>query len=267
MQANTDLIGALQQPISDDGHGGKKIALEEIINRGLFGTNEAREQLGQMAFQVTDPRVDPNLRNQFYSLTAANFEKELAEDPNNLRTREFAATFYARFGQNEKALANFQKAIELSPNRQSTYLDLSMTYISIGNYPAAEEKAKIAYDLDSANPDAALTYATALIYNHKNDESDKVIKPLRDKKYAAAYDTRIVNAYGNMKEFDKVIELVNGKIAAGYASARDYFAIAGAYAETKQKDKAIGALQTAEGLDSTLKDQADSLIQQLKSGK
>ena len=263
--ANLDLINAIRPDgvLVDDGHGNKKIALEEVVNRGLFGTGEAREQLAQFAVQTLDPRIPDALRKQFYTLTAAQFDDELKNDPENVRTQSFTATFYARFGQYDKALEHFKAAIKLSPNRQSNYLDLGMMYISMSRYADAEAVIKKAYELEPANGDAGVAYATALIYNKKPELAQPVLATLG----TSAFDARIVNALGNSGYYQQVVALENEKIAQGLATGRDYFALAGGYASLGQKDKAFEAIDKAVSVDASLKDQGDQLKTQINAGR
>ncbi len=263
--ANLDLINAIRPDgvLVDDGHGNKKIALEEVVGRGLFGTGEAREQLAQFAVQTLDPRIPESLRKQFYELTAAQFTEELKNDPENVRTQSFTATFYARFGQYDKALEHFQTAIKLSPNRQSNYLDLGMMYISMGRYTDAEAVIKQAYDLEPANTDAGVAYATALIYNKKPDAAQPILMTIGQ----LAFDSRIVNALGNSGYYAQVVALENEKIAQGLANGRDYFSLAGGYASLGQKEKALEAVEKAVSVDASLKEQADQLKAQIGAGR
>jgi len=267
INANVALINSIRPEgiLVDGPNGQKKIAMKEILDLGLFGTTEGREQLAQLAVQTQDPRVPENIRKMFHDTAAAEFDKELAADPDNVRMRSFAATFYARFGEYEKALEQFNKAIELSPTRQSTRLDLAMMYVAVRDYPRAEEQAKIAYDFANTNPDAILTYATTLIYQKKLALVDEVLASRKDT--PTAYDSRIINAYGNIGQYQKVVELVNEKIARGFGSGRDYFSLAGGYATLGDKAAAIAAVEKGMSLDAGLKDQGTQLIEQINGAK
>ena len=213
--------------------------------------------------QTLDSRIPAVIRERIYILTAAQFEDQLKNDPDDVRTQSFAATFFARFQQYDKALLHYNKAIALSPTRQSTYLDLAMMYLSMGRYADAEATAKQAYDILPANTNAGLAYATTLIYQKKVDEASIITANLGD----TAFDNRIVNAYGNGGYFTKVVELENEKIAKGLADGHDYFALAGGLASLGQKEQAIAAINKAVSLDGSLKDQGDQLIKQLNAGR
>ena len=263
--ANLALISAIRPDgvLVDDGHGNKKIALQNVVDQGLFGTGEAREQLAQFAVQTLDPRIPQEIRQQFYNLTASEFDKELASDPDNVRTQSFAATFYARFSQYDKSLEHFKRAINLSPNRQSNYLDLAMMYVTAGRYAEAESTAKTAYDLLPENPDAGVAYVTALIYQRKLD----VALPILQNMGNAAFDNRIVNSLGKNGYYDKVILFENEKIARGLATGRDYFTLAGGLASIGQKQSALEAIDKAVSVDPSLKDDGDQLKQQISAGR
>jgi O-antigen ligase/Tfp pilus assembly protein PilF len=263
--ANEDLINAIRPDgvLVDDGHGNKKIALEEVIERGLFGSGEAREQLAQFAVQTLDPRIPEAIRKQFFEATAREFDQELKNDPENVRTQSFAATFYARFGQYDQALQHFQEAIKLSPNRQTNYIDLAMMYVSMGRYDDAYQVAKKGYELEPANADAGVAYATALIYAKRIADTGPVLEKLG----SSAFDSRIVNAMGNSGYYEQLIALENEKIARGLATGRDYFSLAGGYASIGDKQKAFQAIDTAVSVDPSLKDDAEKLKTQIDAGR
>jgi O-antigen ligase len=267
INANIALIKAIRpEGILVDGANGKKeIAIEAILDQGLFGSGEAREQLAQIALQTADPRVPAELRQQFFDLTASEFEQTIADDPTNLRTISFAAAFYMRFGQFDKALTYFKRAIDLSPRHQGAYLDLSQMLSMQGKYQEAEEVAKVGYELAPAYGDAALSYAIALVYQKKIDEAGKVLAPFAGS--VMIYDSRLVNAYGNSRYYDKVIEVLNEKIAKGAASGRDYFSLAGAYSGLNNNAQAAAMIEKAISLDAGLKDQGEQMLKELRGGK
>jgi len=266
IDANISLIKAIRPDgVLVPGEGNtKKIAIKDVLDLNLFGTSEAREQLAQLAVQTQDPRVPENIRSLFHKTASDEFAKELARDPNNVRTLTFAAMFHARFGEYDKSFPLYDRAIQLAPKRQSIYVDLSATYLSRNDYGNAEQVARAGYELEKANNEAALAYAVTLAYQKKSDLVKVVMAPLNET--AQAFDSRLINAYGTTGQFVNVIELVNEKIARGFAGGRDYFAIAGAYLEMGQTDASIGAIEKAISVDASLKEQGESMIKQIKEG-
>jgi len=264
MNANTALINAIRPEtiMIDEGNGKKSIAMAQVLDPDLLGTNEAREQLIQIAIQAADPRVDPTVRQQFYDLTSSEIEKVLAEDPANLRVHSFAAAFYSHYQQYDKALIEYNKSIELSPTRQSTYYDLVTLYLLQGKVTDAEQTAKKAFDIDPATPDARSVYANVLIHEQKYADAEVLMKEFVGT--SEYYDPQIVNAYGYMKNYAKVIELLNLKIAKNEMTAQDYFPLGAAYAGVGQMQNAIAAITKAGELDTSLKAKADEMIGQLQ---
>ncbi|MEK7118091.1 MAG: O-antigen ligase family protein [Patescibacteria group bacterium] len=266
IDANIALINAIRPDgiLVTSANGQKEIALKAVLDRGLFGSGEAREQLAQIALQAADPRVPENIREQFFDLTQREFEREIADNPTALRTISFAAAFYLRFGQYDKAREYFTKAIELSPKRQQSYLDLSQLFLIQNDYKNAEAVAKTAYELEPHYPDAALAYATALVYQKNPDETEKVLAPFAGT--PLVYDGRLINAYGTNNYFGKVVELVNEKIANGNASGRDYFLLAGGYSGLAQHTQAIAAIQKGMSLDANLQAEGEKMLGQFNGG-
>ena len=140
---------------------------------------------------------------------------------------------------------------------------LQWLYISMGQYQEAENTAKKAYDLYPQNGNAGVAYATALVYNKKADQALALVKTLGD----SGLDTRIINAFGAVGFFDKVVEFENERIARGIATGRDFFSLAGGLAAMGKKAEAIAAIQKGVSVDSSLKDQGDQVIKQIEAGK
>lgn len=270
INANYALIQALRNPIADDGKGGRTFALKRVLDQRLFGTSEAREQLGQLAFQALDPRIDEKTRSAIFQYASSEFDDEIKNDPNNLRLLSFAGLLNSRYsnvpGAFEKAVEYFERALKVSPRRQSVYLDFGSLYAAQGQYDRALALWKQAYDLDRSYPDAALYYAIGLVYTGDFVAANEVLGPLRASQAPQAYDQRLVNAYGNARRFDLVVDTINAKIAAGQANGRDYLVLGVAYSELKNSEKAIAALEKAIELDPGVKDQAQQFINEIKRG-
>jgi O-antigen ligase/tetratricopeptide (TPR) repeat protein len=268
INANYQLIDALRNPIVDDGKGGRVISVKNVLDLDLFGTSEAREQLGQLAFQALDPRLDEKTRSEIFQLASQEFDEELRDDPKNLRYLSFAGLLYSRYanvqGSFEKAEEYFRRALEVSPKRQNVYMDFGSLYAAQGQYPKALELWKQAYELDKTYPDAALFYAIGSVFTEDYATADEVMRPFIEDKSPQPYDTRLINAYGNKGRFDKVVEIITAKISAEKAGARDYMALGGAYIELKENAKALASFETAIAMDPTLKDQIQPFIDQVK---
>ena len=126
----------------------------------------------------------------------------------------------------------------------------------------AQATAKKAFDIDPATPDARSVYANVLIHQARYAEAEELLKEFVGT--SEYYDPQIVNAYGYMKNYAKVIELLNLKIAKNEMTAQDYFPLGAAYAGAGQIQNAITAITKAGEIDTSLKAKADEMIGQLQ---
>lgn len=257
ISANRELITAISKAVIPVPNGEPIIPIEAVLEKKLFGRTEAREQLGNLAFQALDPRVDPKLRQRVYTLAEKNLRDEITNDPNNLRYHSFLASLYARYGKYPEAENEFKRGLELSPNRQALLLEYGGTLLTQGRVDDALPVLKKAYDLD-ALPDGRTFYAIALIYKGQIAEAENVLAPTKGT--PQEYDSRIISAWGIARRFDKIVALTNEKIAKGEAVGRDYLSLGGALNELGQKAKAREAVLKAIELDPSLKDQGEAFL-------
>lgn len=81
-------------------------------------------------------------------------------------------------GKYEDADNAFQRAIQLSPNDVTARHQYSTFFYYSRQYEKQLEQAKVAYKLDPLSFVIANSYATALAYNHKYDEAEKLMKKI-----------------------------------------------------------------------------------------
>lgn len=81
-------------------------------------------------------------------------------------------------GKREEAIKAFEKAIRLSPNDLTARHQYATFFYYTKQYEKQLEQAKIAYSLDPLSFATANGYATALAFNHKYDESERLLKKL-----------------------------------------------------------------------------------------
>ncbi|WP_298238815.1 adenylate/guanylate cyclase domain-containing protein [uncultured Algibacter sp.] len=79
-------------------------------------------------------------------------------------------------GNHQAAEDAFQKAISLSPNDLTTRHQYATFYYYTRQYVKQLEQAEIAYRLDPLSFVTANSYATALAFNHKYDEAERILK-------------------------------------------------------------------------------------------
>jgi len=263
IQGNIGLINAIRNPVSRALDGSIDVALKKVIDEGGFGNSEAREQLGQIALQAQDPKIDPSVRDTIVNMTLAEIEDEAKNDPNNLRTQFFLGTFYERYQMYDKSLAILNHAVALSPKRQLTLIQLGILHLNRGDLPSARESFKTAYELETKNPEAAAFYVIALLATGENAKADEITASLKG---AERWDNRLVLGYARVKRFDVVATLLGEKITAGAADGQTYIALAGAFNEMKDKAKAIEVLNAGIEKFPDIKDSATKMIEDIEKG-
>jgi O-antigen ligase/tetratricopeptide (TPR) repeat protein len=263
IQANRGLINGLRNPITRSLDGTIEIALKKVIDRGGFGNGEAREQLGQIALQAQDPKIDQSVRDKIVSIALAELEDEAKNDPNNLRTQFFLGTFYERYQQYDKALTTLNHAIALSPKRQLTLIQMGILHLNRGDNASAREVFKTAYELDTRYSEAASFYIISLLATGDNVKADEILASIKG---SERWDNRLVLGYARAKRFDVVVRLLTEKSESELADGQTYVALAGAYNEMKDKTKAIETLKKGIEKFPDIKNTAEGMIQDIQKG-
>jgi len=243
---------------------------KEAIAYGTFGTPEAREQLIQMASRVATLEGAPeNAKQEFFALAREEMLKQIAEVPNDARYEIIIGSFLNRFRQNDEAIAHLERAIELSPGKQTTYFELGSVYLNIGNYEKALEVMKEAYDLEPSNPQARDIYAIAAIYAGDRALAEELLIPAYGT--IEVEDNRFINAFAAVKDYDTVIAIWESRIAkreeAGTITSQDYVSLAAAYLESGQRQKTIETLEQAIAINPQFKDQGEYYINEIRAGR
>jgi TolB-like protein/DNA-binding winged helix-turn-helix (wHTH) protein len=99
-------------------------------------------------------------------------EKAIQLDPLLAEAHEALAVIFARDGQWEQAEKSFRRAIELDPNRSSTYLNYSDWLLTVlGRNDEALQQLRVAEKLDPLSPQVHRSLAWALIDVGRYDEA------------------------------------------------------------------------------------------------
>lgn len=173
---NTTLIRALSER-STEGPTRNLSFFKEAIAYNSFGTAEVREQLAQITMNGFDrTRGVSDTQRKFIETAGVELEKQAAELPDDARYQVFAGSFLMQTGRIDLGLPYLQKAMELSPKKQSILFQLGSAYYNQKNGAKAEELFKQAYELDTSYQDAERFYLQVLMANGKRDEATRVLQ-------------------------------------------------------------------------------------------
>jgi len=99
-------------------------------------------------------------------------EKAIELDPLLAEAHEALGVVFARDGQWEQAEKSFRRAIELDPNRSSTYDDYAEWVLNVlGRTEEALQQLRVAEKLDPLSPEVHKSLAWALILAGRNEEA------------------------------------------------------------------------------------------------
>ncbi|MEK7133871.1 MAG: O-antigen ligase family protein [Patescibacteria group bacterium] len=235
------------------------------VDKGAFGTQEAREQLAQMASRIAGASdVSPAHKQAFYDLAVSEMKKQQQASPLDARFPLFLGIIYNSFGNYVAGAEALQQAHEISLQKQSILYEVAMNARARGDMAGALRALKAAYDLETANVQARIQYAAALILTGKNVEADQLLAPIIATGEAA--DPRIASAYLAGKQYGKIAGVWEGYVQAHPSDAQGYFTLAAAYYGMGDRPKAITVLEKASLISAEAATQAADFIQQIRNG-
>ncbi len=168
ISANLSLIKGMQSY-----PGGLSQNLEHFkkaLSYNTFANPEIREQLVSITPRIYSMNADQKTKQDFVDLTLSEIDKQVKQTPNDARYQLFAGVFLKNIGQYELSRSYLEKAVELSPNKQTMNFELiSLLSISSEKEKALELSKKV-YELDTNFRDAKDYYVASLILNNKMDE-------------------------------------------------------------------------------------------------
>ncbi len=190
---------------------------------------------------------------QFYSLLGALYNKYYS----NFREEEYI----------KKAEKTLQKAVELSPERETVYYEYGQTMVFKKDYDKAIEFFKKGIEL---NPPVAvshwylgLTYLNAKEYNLADAEITEAIK--LGYGYKTTSDIlNIVPIYIELKDYSRVEKLYLDILDLDPNRPEIYASLALTYKELGNKQKAIEMAKKAISLDESYGDEAERFIAELE---
>ncbi len=256
----------IQAIIPQQGGAAKNLEImNSSIAYGTFGTQEAREQLTQLAARVANsPEVDPIQKKAFYEAAVAEMTQQERESPLDARFPLFIGIVHNSFGNYAAGAEALRRALKNSPGKQSILYEIANNAQARGDIPAALAALKEAHEVEPANSKARILYATVLIQTGRSAEADPILAPIIPTGEAA--DRSILSAYLAGKQYNKIAVVWEGKVKASPEDSQAYFTLAAAYYGSGDTTKAISTLEAASKISPEVAAQAAQFIQQVKNG-
>jgi tetratricopeptide (TPR) repeat protein len=246
--------------------------LEQVtkaLSYNTFGNTEIRERLTDIAgnayasIAAQAPQTLPDVLKNLDELVTTEYQKQLAQTPNDPRPFIFYGLYLQKLGAYEKALPFIEKAISLSPTKQSFYFQKGATLLAAGKTEEAVAALKQAYDIEPANLEAKVLYAIGLIYAEKYADAKAFING--DTTVGA--DGRVLQAYLAKNRFTDLVEIIKTKIAADPTNGQLHMSLAGVYLKMHQSSNAIKEIQEAMKLAPQFVQLGNYYIKEIRAGR
>lgn len=239
---------------------------KQALSYNTFGDREIRDSLAETTGLILASSIDPNLKNSFARLAEEELEKQIGETPEDVRSYFIAGLFHAKEKQYDTAIQYLEEAHSLSPQKQNILVELSVAYISAGEYEKALSSAKQAYELGQNFNQLKAIYAIALIYNGNDKMAESVMGEELYQKYLVT-DRRFLPAFAVTGQYDKVIELWKKWIKGDPNNAQYRVSLAAAYLKINDRASAVREIEKAIEIDSKFKKQGEELIKKIREGQ
>lgn len=236
---------------------------EKALSYDTFANTEIRERLTEIAPNILNGIQDPTIVRAYTTLIADQYEKAIRETPNDPRPFVFLSIYLQKFGLYDQALVNMDRAIELSPTKQSFIFQKGVIYFTTKQFDKAEAVFKEAYELEKTNPEAKVLYALSLIYSKKLPEAKQVLGD----DLTSLTDQRILEALLQQKHFDFIIEIANKKIAANPNDPQSHMSLAGLYLQMGRRADAVNEIRKVIELAPDFKDTGEYYIKEIQAGR
>jgi O-antigen ligase/tetratricopeptide (TPR) repeat protein len=236
---------------------------EKALAYDTFANTEIRERLAEVAPSVMSMTKDEALIKSFSALVADEYKEATLKNPNDPRPFVFMAMYLQKFGLYTEALSYMDKAIELSPTKQSFYHQKAIIQVTIGKNKEAVETFKKAYDLEPASKESKVLYALGLIYDNNFAEARKIL----GNDINALNDQRILETLLEKKMINEVVELGKLKISSDPTNPQGYMSLAGLYLKIKRPADAIEQIRKVIELSPDFKQAGEYYISEIQAGR
>ena len=231
------------------------------------GSQEVAEQTVFTAIALAGRSdVPQEVQQRLFALGKSAMEEELSRGADDARLRLFYASLLSRYGQFSSALAEIQRAQQLSPEKPVIAFELGNVQLAQGNVAGALAAFKGVHEDLPEYDDAQVLYAVAAVYAGDLTLAESILKTTEPEGRALlTHDDRLLNAFIAVKRFDVVKTIWEMRVAENPQNASAYLSLAGAYLELNNGAAAIENIRKAIELDGKYKEQGEVLIRSIET--
>jgi O-antigen ligase/tetratricopeptide (TPR) repeat protein len=249
---------------------------EEALAYNTFGNTETREQLTSLANNILNVDLGPDTKARFANFALAEMKKQVEEHPRDLRSLLSLGALYNRASiidaeYQATARVYIDRALEVSPTRQTAYYTLADNYLLVNEFDPALEALQKAADLAPQNMEAQSNLGRIALFGGRDDIADSVLIAIEKNKTAlnpnnVRYLIILADVYISQQKFDNALELYVLLLPAarGLDDEGQYYAnTAGLYLNQGDKEQAREHALKAKELNPDLGFAVDQFIQEL----
>ncbi|MBI5742637.1 MAG: O-antigen ligase family protein [Candidatus Niyogibacteria bacterium] len=263
---NKALLGTLQDMNQQGGKVDLIIAdFEKVFAYDTFGSGEAREQLSGYANNILRSNLPAADKEKVYGAATGEFEKQVAENPRDVRAYLVLASLYSDVGRNNEAFTAINKALELSPKKQQIYFMLADIHMRTGDGIAAVKAMQAAYDFDPTYTDAAVGLAVTEIVAGRVAEAEAVLEKTFGTTIVA--DQKLINAYARAGNYARVRDIWLKFIEQSPENSQYHINLAATYLKLGERDHSVAELNAAIALNPQFKQRGEYYIGEIKAGR
>jgi len=263
MLAAHDIINALTETTVEL----RMEGFQKALSRGSFADQEIREQMSLQAVAILrSPDVSATLKQEVYTKTEQELQKQIIEKPRDARAHSFMATFYSSTGNLDKALEQLAIARSLSPQKSQIIFEQGFVYIRKNEADVALKYFKEAYELVPNNESARILYAIGALHAKDPDLVNSLIDTEARFERLAHNNLSVQAAYAN-GAFGLLEKILIFRISEQSGNIQFRIDLAAMLYETDRAVEAIGVLEQAIADIPSFSAEGLQFIEQIRSGK
>jgi len=221
----------------------------EVRTKGIVESSYTLVQLPAQYLSDADKQA-------YIQFAFNDFSNELKDNPNDAKTAYIMGVYLSQFGDYQSASNFYQKAVDLSPNKQVLQIAMASNYLKLGQKEKAIEVAKHAYELAEDDSEIKSKYDLLWIdYMRIVAVADVELS-----KKLINEETKAGRAYRVEMLLQKGIELSPDNY-------QSYVSLAAFYFNQGDKQKSLEILKTAKDQFPKVTAEISKLISDIEAGK
>ena len=237
--------------------------LKQALALNTFGNTEIREKIIDIAISIIGKEKDPAILEEVNKFVQDQYAIQFKLTPNDSRPFIFYSTYLERIGQYEQAEKAINRAVELSPTKQSFLYQKASILLDQRKSQEGALVLKQAYDLEPTNIEARTLYALGLVFNKQFADASSIIGTSTQ----IISDKRLMQAYIQSGNFVELARIVKIKVDNNPEDAQAHVSLAGVYLKIGRTADAIAEIRNAIKIEPKFKTQGEYYITEIQAGR